>query len=416
MSKSLEMQQKPYVAPTTQYDVAVVGAGPYGLATAAHLSEKGLGVIVFGKPMQLWREKMPEGMLLRSYWWATNISDPNQQYRLEQFCQVTGLRPIDPLARETVIDYGLWFYQQVITSADQTYVRTIEHQVSQFRLTLDDERTITCKAVVMALGLGYYVHRPSEYNHLPSELLSHTADHTSFAYFAGKSVVIIGGGQSALETAALTHESGAHVQLITRSPLVWIQGSTSFPEHRSFLERLRSPKAGIGPGWVNWQLEHFPYLFQSLPRTTRDWILRGVGSYGPMGASWLKPRVIGQVHLHELQQVQHIRPVDNGVVVTLSSNKTLHADHVILGTGYRVDVKRLPMLHVSLLSQIKTYRNAPILNSSFESSVPGLYFTGFSSVLSCGPLYRFVLGTDAAARQIAGAISRHLLQTRKRRR
>jgi len=353
-------------------------------------------------------------MLLRSYWWATTISDPNKQYGLEQFCEVTGQHPIDPMARETVIDYGLWFYQQAIRSADQTYVRTIEQHESQFILTLDDERTIRCKAVVMAPGLGYYVHRPSEYNHLPKAVLSHTADHSSFEGFAGKSLVIIGGGQSALETAALAHESGAHVQLIARSPIVWIQGSPSFPEHRPLLERLLSPKAGIAPGWLQWQLEHFPYLFRSLPRPTKDRLLRGL--YGPMGARGLKPRVIGQVDLHELQRVEHIRDRDNGIEITLSNNTMLSADHVILGTGYRADVRRLPMLHPSLLTQIKTYRNAPILNSFFESSVPGLYFTGFSAVMSFGPLYRFVLGTDAAAGRIASAVSRHVLQTGKRRR
>jgi thioredoxin reductase len=415
MSQSIEVQQKSYLVPTTQYDVAIVGAGPYGLAAAAHLTQQGLNVIVFGKPMQLWREHMPEGMLLRSYWWATNISDPQKHYGLEQFCEVTGQHPTDPMARETVIDYGLWFYQQAIRNADQTYVRTVEHQENQFTLTLEDERVITCKAVVMAPGLAYYIHRPSEYSHLPSQVLSHTADHSSFADFAGKSLVIIGGGQSALETAALANESGAHVQLISRSPLVWIPGSATFPEQRSLLERLRSPKAGIGPGWFQWQLEHFPYLFQSLPRASKNRILRGLGSYGPMGASWLKPRVIGQTDLYELQHVEQIRDRDNGAEVTLSNNKILHADHVILGTGYRTDVKRLPMLHPSLLSQIKTYRNAPILSRTFEASVPGLYFTGFSSVLSCGPLYRFVIGTDAAARQVASAISKHLLQSGKSR-
>jgi cation diffusion facilitator CzcD-associated flavoprotein CzcO len=366
--------------------------------------------------MQLWREHMPQGMLLRSYWWATNISDPQKQYGLEQFCQVTGQpeRLLDPAARETVIDYGLWFYQQAVPNADQTYVRTIEHQETQFTLTLEDERIITCKAVVMAPGLGYYVHRPSEYHHLPNAVLSHTADHRSFERFAGQSVVILGGGQSALETAALAHESGAHVQLVARRPLAWIEGSASFPEQRSFLERLRSPKAGIAPGWFQWQLEHFPYFFQSLPRITKDGILHSVGSYGPMGASWLKPRVVGQVDLHEAQRVEQIREGANGVEVTLSNQQMLKADHVILGTGYRVDIKRLPMLHPSLLSQIKTYRNAPILSNSFEASVSGLYFIGFTSVLSCGPLYRFVHGTDAAARQIASALSRRLVQTRKR--
>jgi hypothetical protein len=228
-------------------------------------------------------------------------------------------------------------------------------------------------------------------------------------------VTIIGGGQSALETAALAHESGAHVQLIARSPLVWLRESASFPEHRPFLERLRRPKAGLSAGWYNWQEEHFPYLFQSLPRTTKDWLLRGKASHGPKGAAWLKPRVIGQVDLHELQRVEQIRDRDNGVEVTLSNKKVLNADHVILGTGYRVDIKRLPMLHTNLLPQIKTYRDAPILSGSFESSVPGLYFIGFTSVLSCGPIYRFVHGTDAAARQVTRAVSRHLLRIEKRR-
>lgn len=418
MSQSIEMQQKKYVVATTQYDVVIVGAGPYGLATAAHLSAQGLNAIVFGKPMQLWREHMPEGMLLRSYWWATNISDPHKQYGLEQFVQAIGQpeRIIDPASRETIIDYGLWFYERAIPNADQTYVRTIEQQENQFTLTLEDERTVTCKAVVMAPGLSYYVHRPSEYTHLPPELLSHTADHTSFERFAGKSIAIIGGGQSALETAALAHESGAHVQLITRSPLVWIQEDAAFPEYRPLFERLRHPKASISPGWFNWQLEHFPYLFHSLPRSAKDRLLQGRGSYGPMGASWLRPRVRGQVDIHELQRIEQIRDRDNGVEITLSNNKTLSADHIILGTGYHVDIRRLPMLDADLLAQIKTDRNAPILSGTFESSVPGLYFVGFTSVLSCGPLYRFVVGTDAAARRVTRAVSRNLVRTGKRRR
>ena len=74
MSQSIEVKHTSYFAPTTHYDVAIVGAGPYGLATAAHLSQQGLNTIVFGKPMELWREHMPQGMLLRSFWWATNIS------------------------------------------------------------------------------------------------------------------------------------------------------------------------------------------------------------------------------------------------------------------------------------------------------------------------------------------------------
>ena len=392
----------------TYYDAVVLGAGPYGLSTAAHLIGNGLKVAVFGKPFQLWRENMPKGMLLRSFWWATNLSDPDKQYGLERYFRETGQQAIDPLPVETLIDSGLWFQKRVVPHVDETFIKTIERKEGCFELALADGRTIQSLVVVMAPGLRYYIYRPVEYNHLPAEVVSHTSDHYSFERFADKQVVIIGGGQSALETAALAHESGAHVQLVTRSPIIWIRGDAAFPEQRPLMERLRYPKAGIAPGWFTWQLEHFPYFFQRLPCPVKDRLLSGIASFGPMGAKWLKPRVIGKVLLHELQQVQQVKDVDDGVMLTLSNNKTLKANHIILGTGYRANIKNLPMLHPSVVSAVETYHNAPILNNQFESSMPGLYFVGFSSVSSCGPLYRFVLGTDAAARRVASSIVRQV--------
>lgn len=404
MSESKDFQGQRYPVSTANHQVIVVGAGPYGLSIAAHLLRHGLDVAVFGKPMQFWRENMPKGMLLRSYWWATNLSDPQKQYGLERYFRETGQQAIDPLPAETFIEYGLCFQNHVVPNVDKTYVKTIERREGQFVVTLVDGRLIHSSVVVLAPGLSYYIYRPTQYNHLHAGLVSHTSEHSTFDRFAGKSLIIIGGGQSALEIAALAHESGAHVQVVTRSPLVWIRGAPSFPEHRSLVERLLSPKAGIGPGWFNWQLEHFPYFFQRLPRFMKERLMRGIASYGPMGAAWLKPRVVGEVLLHELQHVQQVREVDDGVLLTLSNNKTLKADHVILGTGYRVDIKYLPMLHPSMLSEIQTYKNAPVLNNSFESSMPGLYFPGFSSVSSCGPLYRFVVGTEAAAQRIVSSV------------
>jgi len=86
----------------TDYDVVVMGAGPYGLSTTAHLQDRGLKVAVFGKPLQLWREHMPQGMLLRSYWWATNLSDPHKKYGLEQYFQTEEQCESDPFPREAL--------------------------------------------------------------------------------------------------------------------------------------------------------------------------------------------------------------------------------------------------------------------------------------------------------------------------
>src|SRR2546423_1403593 len=263
----------------------------------------------------------------------------------------------------------------------------------------------------MAIGLLYYVYRPVEYSHLPPQLITHTNDHHGFEGLVGKDVVIIGSGQSALETAALAHESGVHVRLVTRRPLLWTRDEVTFPEERSLLERVLHPKAGLSSDWLSWLLEHFPYTFQRLPMPVKA---RGIHRwYGPVGASWLRQRILGKVTIHEAQWIENIKETNNGIELQLSSQKKLCVDHIILGTGYRIDINKLPMLHASLMPAIRTYCGAPILNNQFESSVPGLYFVGFSSAMSCGPLYRFLVGTDAVARRIAHVITRRVARMKR---
>ncbi len=387
-----------------QYDVVVVGAGPYGMSTAAHLLGRGLKVAVFGKPLELWRNYMPKGMFLRSHWWATNLSDPKKKYRFARFFKQSQYDKCYPVPIKTFIDYADWFQKNAVPNIDETYVSSIEHKNGHFVLTLEDGRVVQSRAVVMAIGLCYYARRLEEYNHIPPELVSHSSMHGDFSHFAGKQVAVIGGGQSAVEYTALLTEAGASVHLISRRPIHWLDPDRA--HERSLWEKIKAPNAGIAPGWKNWALEYVPYLFYRFPQPRKDRYLST--HYNAAASDWLRDRVIGKASLYEGQTVQKIQQVDGRVNLTLSSGEKLTVNHVMLSTGYNVDIRLLPMIHPSLLAEIESDMGIPTLNHWFESNIPGLFFVGLTSVKNFGPLFRFVVGTKAAAERVASAVARKI--------
>jgi len=386
-----------------RYDAVVVGAGPYGLSAAAHLNGRGLRVAVFGKTLELWRCRMPAGMRLRSHAWATSLSDPRGRYSFGRFCGESGRRADYPVPRELFIAYALWFEQHAVPGVDQTYVASVERASDGFHLTLDDGRTARSKAVVMATGLAAYAHRPEEYAGLPEGVVSHSCDGGDFSRFRGSRVVVVGGGQSAIEYAALLNEAGAMVHVVSRRPIVWLAPDPGAA--RTWLDRMRQPDASIAPGWKNWILDRAPYTFYRFPQNRKDRANRNY--YTSAASDWLRGRVIGHVALHEARSIVEVARANGSVAATLSDGETVHADHVMLATGYRVDLNTLTMIHPALRTVIAVDRGVPVLNAWFESSVPGLYFIGFTSLRAFGPLYRFVAGCGAAARRVTRHIARH---------
>ena len=383
------------------YDAVVVGAGPYGLSTAAHLRRRGLRVAVFGRTLEMWRDHMPTGMRLRSHWWATNLSDPCKDHCFERFVKESKHEKGYPLPIETFIAYGLWFQQRAVPDVDETYVASIERQDARFLITLEDGREVESQAVVMAIGLYQYANRPEQFHGLPAGLVSHSSDHRDFRCFQGRDVVVIGRGQSAIEFAALLHEAGAAVQVVSRRLIKWLEPDRS--NTRSTLERILAPDASIAPGWINWALDQMPVSFYRFPQRWKD---SYNARYHSGATDWLRDRVLGKVTLRERRTVATLEVAQGKLAATLLDGAKLSAHHIILATGYTVDITKLTMIHPSLRAEIKTDKAIPILSHWFESSVPGLYFVGLTSVRAFGPLYRFVAGCGAAARRVASSVAR----------
>jgi hypothetical protein len=220
-------------------------------------------------------------------------------------------------------------------------------------------------------------------------------------------VAVVGGGQSALENAALLAESGADVHVLVRSPQV-LWGSTPDAAPTTRMYRMVKPPSALGEGWAARSMSGAPGMVRHLPARVRLALVKSV--LGPSGAWWLRDRVEGRVDIRSGVTVHSATalPEDGGVRVSLASRNgggdALEVDHVMAATGYRVGLDALPFISPELRTSLTTVAGSPLLNASFESSVPGLYFSGLTAAATFGPLLRFVHGSDFAARRIGAAV------------
>lgn len=390
-------------------DVAIVGAGPYGLSLGAHLSAAGMPFRQFGLSMQLWREAMPAGMYLKSQGFASNLSDPAGRHTLRAFCASTGREYADyglPVSRETFVAYGEWFRRAEVPNLEEMMVTNVTKAGGNYVLTLADGTDVVARSVVVATGVQHFPHIPATLAELPAQLCTHPSAHDNLAVFAGREVAVIGAGQSALESAALLHESGARVTVIARtSKLTW--NGEPLPAQRSLLRKLREPEATLGSGWSTWFYSTQPHLYRRLPAAQR--IHRARTALGPAGAPWLRPRVEGKIRMLLGQTVRWAAAEDGGVRLGLraadGATSEVTVDHVLSATGFRADLDRLTFLDTSLRSSIRTLASTPQVGPDFQSSTPGLYFIGPAVTPTFGPVMRFVCGSDYTARTVAGALT-----------
>jgi thioredoxin reductase len=386
----------------TEIDVAIVGAGPFGLAAAAHVGRLGLSTAALGEPMGFWRRRMPAGMLLRSPNVASDIADPEERLGLVAYETASGKAIPSPLPIERFIDYGLWVQRQVASAVDPRMVDRIERRRRGFLLTLADGEATTAAQVVVAAGIAPFAARPQQFDHLPPECASHSSDHADLSTLAGRSVAVVGSGQSALESAALLREGGCQVEVLARAPRVFFLRRHPWIHRLGPLTRLMFAPAEVGPAGLSRLVER-PGWYRRLPRGLQDGF--AVRSLRPAGAAWLIPR-LHDVAITTGVAVTAAKQVDRHVALTLNDGSEHRVDHVLLATGYRVNISRYAFLADDVLRAVKRVDGFPCLSHTLETSVPGLYFVGATAAWSFGPLMRFVAGTAWTGRALARGIER----------
>jgi hypothetical protein len=382
-------------------NVTVIGAGPYGLSATAYLRAAGTETRVFGEPMAFWEKRMPAGMFLRSNWGASHIADPNKKVTLDAYRLATGNHLSAPIPLERFVDYGHWYQRQLVPDVEKCNVTRVEANGHDFRLTLASGEVFRSRRVVLATGIGNFGWRPAEFDAIPPALASHSSEHRDLSRFKGHRVIVIGGGQSALESAALLHEAGADVEVIARqTSLNWV-GLHYRLHHLGAISWLLYSDRDVGPAGIS-RLVSMPRLFQVLPRKVQD--RAAYRAIRPAGSGWLRPR-LSDVPITLDRKVVSATPSGSRLRLTLNDGTDRLVDHTLLATGFRVDISRYEFLPEELRARLHTADGYPVLKRGLESSIPGLHFLGKPAAWSFGPLLCFVSGTNFAARELTRSIA-----------
>ncbi len=392
-------------------DFAIVGAGPYGLSLGAYFAGAGANFKIFGSPMAVWRNHMPSGMYLKSEGFASTLFDPRRQHSLREFCARNGHPYADvgvPIPVELFYAYGRDFQQRLLPDLDTRHIARITAAGGGFLLRLDDGEVLRARKVVVAVGIAHYAYIPPELRELPSRFLWHTSEKRPMEQFSGRRVLVMGAGSSAVDTAGLLHQAGADVEIMTRRPKIWFNHA---PDRKRGLAlayaRLLKPRSGLGLGWRSYMASDLPTVFHRMPEQFRLRVTRG--HLGP-SAGWVSRTLVeDKVPIKVERTLRRAEVRGEKLHVTFTTpdgDEEVEADHLVAGTGYKVDLDRLEFLDEPIRQQISRVNSTPRLSRFFESSVPGLYFVGPSAANSFGPLLRFAWGAKFTSRHLTRHLTR----------
>lgn len=387
---------------TEQLDVAVVGAGPFGLSVGACLTRH--AVRVFGQSMKTWATTMPRDMLLRSAWSETSLAAPGGAGTIDSWAEHEGIARTGPIPLETFLAYADWFRQQFVRDHDPADIVGVERTHDSFRLRTSAGEELAARRLVLAVGVTPFPYAPPAFATLDDPRVRFATEVTDHLHLEGRRVVVVGGGQAALESAGLAARAGANVELVTRSPIRWFadrEPDRPRSPARQRLYRLAYPAVGYGPPPLNRLVLH-PDLYAHLPSQLKRRLTARL--LRPGGSPWLRTLVDGHVTVTEGRTIDAVEPGPDDLRLRLSDGSARHVDDAIVATGYRCDLNRLGFLDPQLTAGLRLNGGWPELDRHFRSSDPDLFFVGYPAEGRFGPISRFVLGARFTANRVADAL------------
>lgn len=383
------------------FDAIIIGAGPFGLSGASYLKDRGFSVGVFGDPMSFWQNHMPSGMYLRSNWAASQISDPRNALTLDKFKAETGVSFSQPIPLKDFVEYGKWFQRAAVPDLTRCQVSTVETKGASFKVTLSSGQVVTSRRVLVATGIAPFPWMPKEFQAMPKSHVTHSSDHSDLSRFAGRRMLVVGGGQSALDAARILNGIGARVELVAKqSEIRWV-GQNAWLHNLGLISWCLYSNFDVGPAGIS-RLVGFPNIFRRFPRRIQDPISHR--AVRPAGTGWQRP-FLEQVTMTLKCRVEALEVEGDEVLAKLSNGTERVVNHVIVATGYNVDTARYKFLSPEIQNSLRTMRGYPVLSRGFESSISGLHFLGKPAAWSFGPLLNFVSGTHFAGAELVRAFS-----------
>lgn len=376
-------------------DLIIIGAGPYGLAAAAQARQAGLNYLLIGEPMKFWKN-MPGFMVVRSPFAVSSLYSPAPGLRLEDYYRETGRTAArrEKISLKIYLKYIDWYLAKAGLNILPQQVNTLRREASgAFTVVTRDNQQMQARNVIVAVGNPPFVNTPAEFSSVDKQFYSHTSEVTDFSRFAGKRVLVVGAGQSAIEACQGLLQAGAKVELMHRQKSIYwhnIPLRINVPLLLFFIS--------------------FPTVLEWVPYALRKAVGDRVSE--PTVDTALRPKIEVGVTQHTRASVQRVSRTGKGVTVSFTDGRETTVDHVILGTGYKVDIQRLPMLEDALRGQIEARDGYPVIDRHLESSVAGLFFTGVPAKGRFGPTFNFIFASPAGSRRVIEGVRARLQRGR----